>query len=246
MDTDDLAGARVRECDLNRVERETMETKLLSKAAVVLAVPMLHVPDNRAAEVAQMSTDLMRPPRQRLSLHPRIALPKHSEATKAGLRRSALVAFLSRNRMVDEAFYFRDASYQRQVALMDLLRRECSLNRRHIFALKRKDKRTTGRSIQAMDRVDMLTDQVAHEGHRVERLARPSAMNRQTSRLVDDDQGIVTKQDVWWRRFARGDRGHAQAGAPPQPYPQRWPQGAPSRWDEQPSRRAPLRPERRA
>src|SRR5690349_9826746 len=104
-----------------------MEAVALAEEAVVVALPVADVADQRVAEVLQVAPDLVEASGARPDLDERVA-PVVPEAGEVADRVDPRASLVVRHRVVDPSLRGRDAAAERPVRLLDRALRERARN----------------------------------------------------------------------------------------------------------------------
>jgi len=173
---DAFARDRVVEGKQCRVERQSVQAVLVAEQAIVLALAVTHVTNERTSEVLQMSADLVEPTRAGHRLHESVA-SRDREACEPGDGRDAWSVRLVLDGVVDDAVLRRTAARERQVMLLDPTFGERGAEDASRVGVQCKRHRTTRPSIETMERMHVPADDVPHRAHQVVLVVRPASMN---------------------------------------------------------------------
>ncbi len=181
------------------VQCEAVQTELLSEEAIVFTLAVPHVADERVVDVLEMAADLMGPSGLRDGFDEAIASRKIGAIDH--LQRpdvchgvyAGTAARCASDGVVNGQRRWCRASHECDVALVDPPGgAEESMERTRRFTIECKQQHAAGRPVKTVYGPDVLGKLIAdatkyHVGRAV-----PSAVNRQSGRLVDRDQMLVS------------------------------------------------------
>ena len=174
------------------VEREPMQPVLIAEDAVVLALPVANIADERAGQVLEVPPDLVQPTRPRPRLDERVP-SERVEAADLGHGVDALLSGRARDRVIQDHVGRRVPSRDREVAL---LRRAPRGGERGGRQLVEREQHAAGRAaIEPMHRIHVPVHGIADLLEEGVIVIGPAAVRRDAGGFVDDDAALVAPED---------------------------------------------------
>jgi len=179
------------------VQEETVQVVVLAEKAVVLALAVVDVADERARDVLQVAAHLVQAAGERACLDQAVAA-EDLAATEFRLcghtRGTGILA--GRQRVIDETTFRRHSTYQGQIGLLCVSLGEAFAHTRSHRGRQGEQQHAAGRPVQAMHRKHRNPQLVAHTGQRHHTIPRPAPVHGQPRWLVHSHQESIAIKNV--------------------------------------------------
>jgi uncharacterized protein len=194
------------------MQGQAVQAEAFAEEAVVLALAVAHVADQRMTQVFEVAADLVPAAGLRTDFDQPVTI-QHGQAAKVGDRGCSRAAVLAGNGMIDRPLLRRDPPHQRQIALPYLGSCKPLLHLASGLIIESEQQDAAGRPVEAMDGVDAPADEIADELQGHDAVPCRAPVHRQARGLVDGQQGGVAIEDREVERSAHSYNG-PMAGRP--------------------------------
>lgn len=182
-----------------------MQAEMLAGEAVLRAVAVAHVADDRVAHVREVAAQLMGATAVWLKLDEAIACGgvaadrpgqlHGGEPTVVGDRGERLAVAVDPQRRVDDAFAADEAAHDRVVAFLDAVRGEVVAQRARGGGIEGEDDDARCAAVEPVHRPHVATDPIAHAVQERVTIAAAGRVHAQARGLVDGHEVIVEVED---------------------------------------------------